>query len=68
MEYSLGNVRFYSDVDYFEVNIVDDKTTEYNIIIQKEDNKNIYKLVMEEVNDNKFKVLLQDNKNGLWLI
>ena len=27
-------------------------------------NKNIYKLVMEEVNDNKFKVLLQDNKNG----
>ena len=62
-EYSLGNVRFYSDVDYFEVNIVDDKITEYNINT-KEDNKNIYKLVMEEVNDNKFKVLLQDNKNG----
>ena len=63
LEYSLGNVRFYSDVDYFEVNIVDDKTTEYNINT-KEDNKNIYKLVIEEVNDNKFKVLLQDNKNG----
>lgn len=64
LEYSLGNVRFYSDVDYFEVNIVDDKTIEYNINT-KEDNKNIYKLVIEEVNDNKFKVLLQDNKNGL---
>ena len=63
LEYSLGNVRFYSDVDYFEVNVVDDKTTEYNINT-KEDNKNIYKLVMEKVNDNKFKVLLQDNKNG----
>ena len=63
LEYSLGNVRFYSDVDYFEVNIVDDKTIEYNINT-KEDNKNIYKLVIEEVNDNKFKVLLQDNKNG----
>lgn len=63
LEYSLGNVRFYSDVDYFEVNIVDGKTTEYNINT-KEDNKNIYKLVIEEVNDNKFKVLLQDNKNG----
>lgn len=65
-EYSLGNVRFYSDVDYFEVNIVDDKITEYNINT-KEDNKNIYKLVMEEVNDNKFKVLLQDNKNGFMI-
>ena len=50
-------------MDYFEVNIVDGKTTEYNINT-KEDNKNIYKLVIEEVNDNKFKVLLQDNKNG----
>ena len=63
LEYSLGNVRFYSDVDYFEVNVVDGKTTEYNINT-KEDNKNVYKLVIEEVNDNKFKVLLQDNKNG----
>ena len=46
LEYSLGNVRFYSDVDYFEVNIVDDKTTEYNIN-SKEDNKNIYNYIIE---------------------